>query len=206
MAAKIDLKSLPPAARIVIAVLPSVAVVALVFFLAIAPKQKEIKKLEKTIDEQTNKIATNQKKAASLDILMKENELLQVRLKELKEKLPEENEVSGLLKQISDMTTSSGLELKSWRPGARKNHPSGIVAEVPVMITVNGTYHNFGMFLSSLTKLSRIVNVNNIQITGAQNVKGRHVLTINFSVTAYSSLSAPGEDAKKDAGKAGAKK
>jgi type IV pilus assembly protein PilO len=204
MAAKLDLKSLPSAARIALAVLPSVIVIALVFFLAISPKQKEIAQLEKTIDEQANKIATNQKKAASLDILMKESEALQGRLKELREKLPEEKEISGLLKQISDLTTSSGLDLKSWRPGAKTNHPSGIVAETPVQLSVQGVYHDFGTFLGNLTKFSRIVNVSNIQFAGAQNVRGRLLLTINFSAAAYSSISA--EAAPADAGKAGVKK
>ncbi len=205
MAIKISVKSLPLFAKVVIAALPAVVILVVGFMFFIAPKQKEIKTLDAKIDDQNNKIATGQAKGAKLEILMKENEALVKRLDELKEQLPEEKEISSLLKQVSDLSTAAGLEIKSWKPGQKKNHPSGIVAEIPVSVSVIGTYHDLANFLSSLTRLNRIVNVNNIQLGSAQTKQTRAVLQINFTASTFSAVTeaetvkkaAPGKAPKK---------
>lgn len=188
MAAKIDLKNLPPAAKAAVAVVPAVIISLVAYFMLISPKQKEIETLNAQIDTQNNTIAANQAKASKLDVLVKENEKLIKRLGELKEYLPEEKEISGLLKEISDRALDSGLSMQSWKPGIKKTHPSGIVYEIPVSITVTGTYHDFGKFLSSLTKLNRIVNIGNIQMGGPKNVNGRAVLQITFTASTFSAI------------------
>ncbi len=205
MAIKISIKSLPLYAKVVVAALPAVIILIVGFMFFISPKQKEIKTLDAKIDEQNNKIATGQAKGAKLEILMRENEALVKRLDELKEQLPEEKEISSLLKQVSDLSTAAGLDIKSWKPGQKKNHPSGIVAEIPVSVSVIGTYHDFANFLSSLTKLNRIVNVSNIQMGSAQMKQGKAVLQINFTASTFSAVS-EAEAGKKAAGKAAGKK
>ncbi|MDA8431710.1 MAG: type 4a pilus biogenesis protein PilO [Nitrospiraceae bacterium] len=188
MAIKLSVKSLPLYAKAVIGALPVVIIFVVGFMFLISPKQQQIKELDAKIDEQNNKIATGQAKAAKLEILKKENEALVRRLDELKEQLPEEKEISSLLKQVSDLSTTAGLQIMYWRPGPRKNHPSGIVAETPVSVSVTGTYHDFANFLSSLTKLHRIVNVSNIQMGGPQIRQGKAVLQINFTAATFSAL------------------
>jgi len=188
MAIDIDMKRLPSYAKIIISLLPAVILSLVVIIVIVAPKQKEIKALDKKIDEQNNQIASSQAKAAKLDILIRENERLLNRLNELKEQLPEEKEISSLLKQVSDLCIASGLEMKSWRPGAKKTHPSGIVYEIPVSVVVSGTYHDFGNFLSSLTRLNRIVNVTNIQVGSPQLIKGSNVLQISFTASTFSAV------------------
>jgi type IV pilus assembly protein PilO len=186
--ARLDPKNLPPYARIIIAVLPTVLISAIILIFMIMPKQKEIKKLDAELDNQNNEIATSQAKVAKLDILIRENEKLQVRWNELKQELPEESEVSGLLKQVSDKSIGSGLDMMSWKPGPKKVYPGGIVYEIPVLVRVSGTFHNFGAFLSSLTRLDRIVNVNNIQM-GSPKMKGESsVLQISFTASTFSAI------------------
>jgi type IV pilus assembly protein PilO len=185
---RLDTRNLPSYARIIIAVLPAVLIAAIIIIFMIVPKQKEIKKLDAELDGQNNEIAVSQAKVAKLDILVKENEKLQVRWNELKQELPEESEVSGLLKQVSDKSIGSGLDMISWRPSPKRVYPGGIVYEVPVSVKVSGTFHNFGAFLSSLTRLDRIVNVNNIQM-GSPKMKGESsVLQISFTASTFSAI------------------
>jgi type IV pilus assembly protein PilO len=202
MAVKLDVKNLPIYVKAVIAALPAAIILIAGLILFISPKQKEIRKLEAQIDTQNNKIATDQAKAARLETLKQENEKLLRRLNELKEQLPEEKEISSLLKQISDLSTAAGLEIKSWKPGVKKMHSSGIVFEIPVAVAVIGTYHDFAGFLSSLTKLNRIVNITNIQMSSPQIARGKAVLQISFMASTFSSAS----EQEKAASQKGAKK
>lgn len=185
---KIDFKNLPAYVRSLIAVLPAVLIIVVSALVFIMPKQKEIKVLDARIDVQNNKIAETQAKVAKLAILKIENEKLMSRLTELKDQLPDEKEVSGLLKQLSDLSIASGLEVRSWKPKPNVKHPSGIVVEIPSDITVSGTYHDFGRFLSSLTRTNRIVNVGTIRFGGTRRGKdpANNILDITFDLSTFS--------------------
>jgi len=188
MAIKLDIKTLPAYVKIIVAVLPSIIIALLVLFLVINPKLKQIKVLEAQIDKQNNEIAASQAKAAKLEVLKMENERLVKRINELKEQLPEEKEISNLLKQVSDMGTSAGLEIKSWKPAPKTTHPSGIVYEIPVSVDVTGTYHNLGYFLSSITKLNRIVNISDMKLGAPKKEKSETILQVSFRASTFSAV------------------
>lgn len=186
--AKLDIKNLPPYARAILAVVPAILLSAILIISMIMPKEKEIKNLDRKLDSQNNQIAVMQAKAANLAVLIKENERLKVRWNELKQQLPEESEVSGLLKQVSDDSLGAGLDMKSWKPAAKRVYPGGIVYEIPVSVSVNGTFYNFGDFLSRLTRLDRIVNVENISM-GSPKMSGESsVLQISFTAATFSAI------------------
>lgn len=197
---KIDIKALPPAARIIITILPSVLITILTVVFLILPRDKEIKRLNDEITKQENEIAKDQAKAAKLDILKKENERLRARLDELKLQLPEEKEVSGLLKQVSDLSIKSGLKIVLWKPEQKKDHPSGIVYEIPVNVELSGSYHNLGIFFSNLTRLNRIVNIGDIKLSDPKPQRNEAILKISFKATTFSSI--PEKEIEAKAGEA----
>jgi type IV pilus assembly protein PilO len=201
MALKINInfKKVPLYAKVLLAVAPAVIIIAVVVFLLIMPKNKEIKDFEVKISAQENEIAKNQAKAAKLQELTLENERLRKRLDELKLQLPEEKEVSTLLKQVSDLCIRSGLKIALWKPEQKKTHPSGIVYEIPVKVELSGSYHNLGHFFSSLTKFNRIVNISNIRLSDPKPEKGSAVLSVSFIATTFSAV--PEEEIGKEKGK-----
>jgi type IV pilus assembly protein PilO len=206
MALNIDMKNLPVYVKAIISFLPAVILSLLVVILLIMPKHKEIKKLEARIDKQNNEIAASQAKAAKLDVLMKENEKLLAKLNKLKEQLPDEKEISSLLKEISDRSIDAGLTIKSWKPGARTTHPSGIVYVIPVAVEVSGKYHSLGMFLSNLTKLNRIVNISTMSLGSPQKTKGENLLKVSFNASTFTAVPEAEIKTPADAKKAEVKK
>jgi len=206
MAININIKSLPLYARIIISVLPAVILSIAIIILFILPKQKKIKELDAKIDTQSNEIAASQAKAAKLEILKQENEKLIKRINELKEQLPEEKEISSLLKQVSDLGIASGLTIKSWKTGQKATHSSGIVYEIPVSVDVEGTYHNLGYFLSSLTKLNRIVNISDMKLGSPKLVKAENLLTASFKASTFLAVPEAEVAAAAEAASAGDKK
>ena len=206
MAININIKSLPLYARIIISVLPAVILSIAIIILFILPKQKKIKELDAKIDTQSNEIAASQAKAAKLEILKQENEKLIKRINELKEQLPEEKEISSLLKQVSDLGIASGLTIKSWKTGQKATHSSGIVYEIPVSVDVEGTYHNLGYFLSSLTKLNRIVNISDMKLGSPKLVKTENLLTASFKASTFLAVPEAEAAAAAEAASAGDKK
>lgn len=182
----ISLRNIPSSVKMILSVIPAVIIALLVIFLVILPKYREISALEKKIATQENEIARDQAKAAKLPELTRENERLRMRLSELKLQLPEEKEVSTLLKQVSDLCVASGLKISLWKPEQRKTHSSGIVYEIPVKVELAGSYHSLGYFFSSLTKLNRIVNISDIKISDPKSQKESAVEKISFAATTFS--------------------
>jgi type IV pilus assembly protein PilO len=171
-----------------LSLMPAIIIVIAAIFFFILPKHKEIKSIEIKISAQENEIAKDQAKAAKLPQLTLENEKLQKRLTELKQQLPEEKEVSSLLKQVSDLCIRAGLKVSLWKPEAKRTHPSGIVYEIPVKVELSGSYHNLGYFFSSLTKLNRIVNISEFRLGNAKPEKGQAILKIALTATTFSSV------------------
>jgi len=188
MALKLDIRNMPASVRVILALLPAVIISALVIILLILPRHREIKRLNAEIIKQENEIAKDQAKAAKLPVLRLENERLKKRLDELKLQLPEEREVSGLLKQVSDLGIKSGLRIVSWKPEQKKDHPSGIIYEIPVSVEMSGSYHSLGIFFSSLTRLNRIVNISDIKIGDPKPQRNEATVKITFKATTFSAV------------------
>lgn len=184
----INLKTLPAYVKVILSMAPAVLIVIGVVFLLILPKHKEINALEIKIAAQENEIAKNQAKAAKLPQLTLENERLGKRLEDLKQQLPEEKEITSLLKQVSDLCIRSGLKVSLWKPEAKITHSSGIVYEIPVKVELGGSYHSLGAFFSSLTKLNRIVNITDFRLTDPKPDKGGAFIKIAFTASTFSSV------------------
>jgi len=184
----IDLKKLPPYAKIIITFVPALIILIAGYLIFISPKSEEIKALENKISAQENELAKSQSRAEKLAELTAENEKLKKRLNELKEQLPEEKEVSSLLKQVSDLCIKSGLQISLWKPEPKRTHSSGIVYEIPVKVALSGSYHNLGYFFSSLTKLNRIINLSDIKLGDPKPEKENAILRVSFTATTFSAI------------------
>ncbi len=191
--AKIDISNLPKPVRIAVAIVPSVILVVLIVYFVILPKKDQIEVLRKEIAKQEQDISKSQSMVQRLDQLKAENKRIRAELKALEQYLPEEKEISSLLKQIADLGREAELEILNWNPASKRRHSSGIVYEVPVSISLTGSYHRLGRFFSSLTQLDRIVNVNNINM-GSPTLKGDEAsLSVSFSAVTFTAIPEGGQ-------------
>jgi len=190
----IDIKKIPSYLRILIALTPSIIAGVLFIVFIYLPENNEIKGLSDSIVRLDKEIAVSEAKAKRLAELKIENERLKVRFKALQERLPEEKEVSGLLKQISDLGIKSGLKILLWRPEAKVSDPSGLYERIPVRVEVLTGYHNLGVFFSHISRLPRIVNISDIKLSPALR-EGALQLNANFTATTFSAI--PDGESKK---------
>jgi type IV pilus assembly protein PilO len=187
--AKIDLRNIPVYAKIIILVLITLIPVVIFYFLVYSPKTKEIKTLEASITKLDNEIASAEVKVRRLDELKAEHEKLKKQLAALEEIMPEEKEVSVLLKQISDLGLTSGLVMVLWKPTSRIQDPEGVYVEIPVQVEVLGGYHDLGVFYSHISRLPRIVNISNIKLTTPKRVKiENQLIQAVFTASTFSAL------------------
>lgn len=160
-------------------ILPCVAF----FFLAYSPKTSEIKTLETQksgIEEEIRKV---EKIAGDLEKHKAEMAEVQRQFAEASLLLPDEKEIPSLLSTISGQATASGLDVLSFKPLPEK--PQQFYAEIPVDIGVQGSYHNVGIFLDKISKLPRVVSVNNIKMDSPKQLGGEMILNSTFQLVTY---------------------
>ena len=186
---KIDLNRVPRWARYVIMFGLPAAVLVVFFVMSYQPKSKEIKKLKQIVAKQQSEIEKAETKLRKLPELKKKYEAVKGEFEALKRQLPEEKEITNLLKEVSDLALGSKLAIRLWKPGKKKLHSSNIVYEIPVKVEMVGSYHRLGQFFSALTNLDRIVNISNIKMEKPR-VKGREaILTISFDAKTFTAVS-----------------
>ena len=102
---------------------------------------------------------------SNLDALRKQMEDVEERFAELKKQLPTEKEVPGLLDDITNLGTDSGLDIGSIALASEKKKEFYI--ELPININVAGSYHQMGQFVSGIAALPRIVTLHDYNISPA---------------------------------------
>ena len=163
------------------------------YFLSYSPKDVEMQGLAKTVKTLQEELATVKIQAAKLDQYLADMEEAKRKFQEASLVIPDNKEIPSLLTNISGQASSAGLDIVSFVPNAEM--AKGFYAEIPVSIKVNGTYHNVGFFLDSVSKLPRIVNVSSLTLGGAKEVEGEQLLGANIQLLTYKFLE-PKEDGK----------
>jgi type IV pilus assembly protein PilO len=135
---------------------------------------------------------------------------LEARLDSLKPVLPEQKDVSELLRRLQALATQANLEIRAFRPLAIAQRD--LHAEWPIALELEGTYHDLGMFFDKVAKVPRIINVSDITIRskgdrargGAAAVAGAATVSATCLATTFVLGEVPGPATGSPAGRAAA--
>lgn len=176
---------LPTKQKIALLVLVVVAIGAGFFFGLQQPKLKELKLQQGKLDKLHGEVQEKRKIAAQLPKYRAEYAKLQKDLESALTELPNQKEIPTLLTSITTAGKSSGLDFLLFRPKAEV--AKGFYAEVPVDITVSGSYMNVANFFVAVGNLPRIVNIGNVNFAEIKydKAKGRSQLKVNCLATTF---------------------
>jgi len=154
------------------------------------PLQTNIDLLKVEIGKLDTEINKNKEKVKNLEELKRANAELEKQLAKNQEKLPPEEEAAQLLKQLNDLGTRIGLNLRLWRPSARQEDPSKLFVKLPTNVEMSGGYHTLALFFDRISKFPRIINVSNMRMGSAKAERDRISIQATFQITAFASPSA----------------
>ena len=155
---------------------------ALVYFLWYPKYQEhqsllaELTKLQTEIDDKNRIVANLPRLQAEYDQL---NHELDLALTEL----PNSKEIPSLLTSITTLGKAAGLDFLVFRP--KGEVIKDFYAEVPVDISVYGSYYSVANFFAAVANLPRIVNIGNVSFTDLKNVNNRTMSKVNCLATTF---------------------
>jgi type IV pilus assembly protein PilO len=162
-----DPASWPLVPKAALCALVAAAIVVALWFVWLSTSAEELEAEQKK--EEVLK-ADYQKKlaqAVNLDALRKQREQVQQYVTQLEKQLPSKAEMDALLSDINQAGLGRSLAFDHFRPG--QVSVKEYYAELPISIRVSGRYHDIGAFASDIAHLSRIVTLNNLDISVAGN-------------------------------------
>ena len=124
---------------------------------------------EKAKEEQLKTTFVDKKKQAlDLPAYRKQLEDIEKQFGALLRQLPGKSEMDALLTDINQAGLGRGLQFELFKP-ATEETVRDFYAELPITIKISGSYHDIGAFASDIGKLSRIVTLNDISLSGGKD-------------------------------------
>jgi type IV pilus assembly protein PilO len=138
---------------------------------------------------ETEDVAASQAYKAYVDDSTKLEEK-KARARDLNKMLPETSEIASFLQAVNQQAEIAGLKVKAVNPLDEQNQP--FYARVPVRIAVTGKFHQIAKFFSGISRLDRIINVENIEM-GNPKVGDNDETTLSASclTTTFHALAKP---------------
>ena len=181
----------------VLSALGVIGVLAAGWFLMISPQRShanELRKQAASVEASTSGLQTQ---IEQLKQQQKGETAQQKRLAEIAQMIPDNPQLPALIRQLSAAAQKAGVSLDSMAPSAPTTVSAGAVplAQIPVTISVTGSYFNIESFQRALEHLDRALKVTGLSVapnhgdTAAAGDAGAapNALTGQFQATVYES-------------------
>jgi len=123
---------------------------------------------------------TKESEAINLPAYQKQLEDIEKQFGALLKQLPGKSEMDALLTDINQAGLGRGLQFELFKPASGETRRD-FYAELPITIRITGNYHDIGAFASDISKLSRIVTLNDIGLTTG----GKGTLTLDATAKTF---------------------
>lgn len=162
---------LPTPKKVLILIAILGVITGLYFYMFFIPTQEELKALRGDLDKVLRELNESKTITRDLQKFKEQVEKLNVELKNALTQLPNEKEIPEILRNISSLGKESNLEFTLFRPKPEEHQQ--FYARVPIELILVGSYHNTGIFFDKVSKLPRIINVVDFNMTRAKDTKGK---------------------------------
>lgn len=177
------------------------------YYFVFNSQTRQLERVQAKETELRNRFEAKQRLAANFDAYKIQLEEMRRSFGDMLRQLPGETEIPSLLTDISQAGLAAGLEEKLFQPNQEVQ--KDFYAELPIRIQLNGSYHEFGEFVSDIAALPRIVTLHNISIAPAGDNRRRRearvpsadvMLELNVTAKTYRYLEGDGDEAAAGSG------
>jgi type IV pilus assembly protein PilO len=153
------------------------------WYFFVDPMQTQIVQRQGALRQLEDELIQKQSIANNLAQFKHEKEILERRLAQALTELPNEANIDDLIRSLAEVGTKSGLLINTIDPQPEQRQ--SFYASIPIVMSVTGNYHEIGVFLDSVSKLARIVNVTNIKMGGPRMQNEKLVVGASYVATTF---------------------
>jgi len=167
---KLDLKTLadwPLPTKLVALALLCVAIVAAGWWFDWRSGMEAIEAAKQKETELRSVFTTKKNQAINLEAYKKQLTDIEQAFGALLKQLPNKQEMDALITDVNQAGLGRGLQFDLFKPEAET--VSEFYAETPIRVKVTGGYHDIAAFVSDVSKLSRIVTLQDVSMEPAKD-------------------------------------
>ncbi|QDE29794.1 MULTISPECIES: type 4a pilus biogenesis protein PilO [Shewanella] len=152
----------PKLVKIVFAAFLSLCVIGASYYLFISDSLDQMEAEQQKEIQLREDFETKYRLAVNLKLYREQLAEMEIQFAELLKMLPSENEMPGLLDDLTFVATDAGLRINSldWDNEIERD----FYIEFPIKMSVEGNYHQMGHMVSGVAKLPRIVSLHDFII------------------------------------------
>lgn len=150
------------------------------YWFVFKPQNAEIAQAKKEIEhkeQMLEKLAEATRQTADLE---RANNEIEASINMIENRLPSQQEVDVILRQVSELATSKGLSIPQIR--AQELIRGTRSSERPLEMTIEGNFKRFYAFLLELEKLERITRMPDLQLKQAREQDGWMAAKFTLSI------------------------
>ncbi|HEX2096464.1 MAG TPA: type 4a pilus biogenesis protein PilO [Solirubrobacterales bacterium] len=156
-------------------------VLGLVWWRLIDPMNEELTAKEAQLEELQQKIVEGRAAKAQLPRFREQVRTLQLELDKLLRILPSRRNTSVLLRQVRALAEQGDFGFHTFTPGGFVERE--FYSEWPIRINLTGDYHGLARFFDQVSRLSRIINVEDLLITARPS--GEETIAATFTAKTF---------------------
>jgi type IV pilus assembly protein PilO len=179
----IDLNSKPWYVAAIVGVVLGIAMFVVMNIYVFKDIRSQIERLETNIDELEREIEKGRAAKADLPRLEEDIRNYEIELERLRKILPTKRETDNLIKRAKQLTERGRFRLTRFTPGNFEDRDFYI--EWPIRVSLDGTYHELGLFFDRLSRFSRIINVTELTINPVRQSAGGFTIRAEFVQRTY---------------------
>jgi type IV pilus assembly protein PilO len=189
--------SLPMSVKLVLLSILALILVGLGYWFLWSPAIDEFNQAKAKEEELRQVFLTKKAQAVKVEAYKQQMIDIEKTFGALLKQLPDKSQMDGLLTDINQAGLGRGLEFDLFKPG--NETVADFYAEMPIQIKIKGNYHDIGAFATDISKLSRIVTLNDLSIAPLNKDSKDSVLTMEAVAKTYRYLDSSEVAAKKAA-------
>ena len=187
--------SLPMPVKLVLLGFLFLVLVGLGYWFLWSPEIDEFDQAEAKEQELRQVFATKKGQAIKIEAYKQQMIDIEKTFGALLKQLPDKSQMDGLLTDINQAGLGRGLEFELFKPG--QETIADFYAEMPIQIRIKGSYHDVGAFATDISKLSRIVTLNDMAIAPLNKDSKDGMLVLDAVAKTYRYLDSSEIAAKK---------
>lgn len=189
--------TLPTAPKWLLFALIAAGVFLLIGFFVVRDQMDELEARKQDETKLKAEYVEKVTKVANLEPLIEQRKQAEEYVIQLEKQLPGKSEMDALLSDINQAGVGRNLQFELFKPGAEQ--VKEYYAVLPVAVRVSGAFSDIAAFAADVAKLSRIVTLRNIRISGGRS--GESSLVMVGTANTYRYLDAQEKAALKKSDK-----
>lgn len=178
-----EIQNLPWYGQLLVFLIVGAVLFGIFYFVIYSPTQDEINAIAVQSEKLQDDIRKAEKNESKLEKLKEEKKHNEEILEQLKGILPSKPEVSQILRQIQAI--ASNARLKTTAFNFNKEISRDILVEMPIAISLEGNYHNLGLFFDQVSRLKKIFTIDGLTIIPMKSLNYDYTIQANFTATTY---------------------